>query len=472
LRNSGLLVISSLAFAVAASFAHFPPAFADGVARAGLAGYVAAPDASYGWRQVKSRQLGATEVTELLLNSQTWRGIPWKHQLIVFRPPNVEPATRQAFLFIHGGRWKPEYESDGYGDGLPREARIFARLAGTLRAPVVVLRQVPFQPLFERREDALIAYTFDHYLKTGEADWPLLLPMVKSAARAMDAVQELSRERWPTAIERFTVAGASKRGWTSWLTAAVDSRVASVAPMVIDMLNLPAQIELQRATFGELSEEVRDYADIDLPGRIDTERGRELLALVDPYSYRERIAQPKLILLATNDRYWPLDALKLYWDALPEPKRVLYVPNQGHGVRDFDRLIGSLSALHRYSSGGAGLPALSWRTASQQDRLILKVKSDRRPRKVRAWTATSPTRDFREARWTSHRCKRQGTEYACTVPLQSDRLTATFAEMWFRDPGQPAFPLTTSVCIAGGPRAPASGNAAPESRVAPSPGDC
>ena len=118
---------------------------------------------------------------------------------------------------------------------------------------------MPFQPLFERREDALIAYTFDSYLKTGEEDWPLLLPMVKSATRAMDAVEEIAQRHWQIPIERFTVTGASKRGWTSWLTAAVDSRVAGVAPMVIAMLNMPAQIDLQRTTFGDLSEEIRDY---------------------------------------------------------------------------------------------------------------------------------------------------------------------------------------------------------------------
>ncbi len=281
-----------------------------------LAQYVAKPDASYSWREVGSGHLGGADYVQVILTSQTWRDIPWKHQLIVFRPAKIDAASRQALLFIDGGRWKPEYESTEPGD-LPREAQVFTRLAAAIRAPVAVVRQVPYQPLFDRREDALIAYTFDSYLKSGEADWPLLLPMVKSAARAMDAVQEIARQRWQIPVERFTITGASKRGWTSWLTAAVDPRVASVAPMVIDMLNMRAQIELQRATFGELSEEIRDYEDIDLPGRIDSDLGRKLIAMVDPYSYRANLGQPKLILLGTNDRYWPLDALKLYWNDLP-----------------------------------------------------------------------------------------------------------------------------------------------------------
>jgi PhoPQ-activated pathogenicity-related protein len=410
---------------------------------------VSKPDSSYSWREVSSGRIGSASYVELILTSQTWRDIPWKHQLVVFRPHRIDAASRQAFLFIDGGRWDPEYEN-GQAK-LPREARIFTRLAASLRAPVAVVRQVPFQPLFDRREDALIAYTFDRYLQTGEADWPLLLPMVKSAVRAMDAVQEVALQRWQIPIERFTVAGASKRGWTSWLTAATDSRVASVAPMVIAMLNMPAQIRLQRATFGDLSEEIRDYSDIDLPGRIDSDLGRRLVAMVDPYSYRASLTLPKLILLGTNDRYWPLDALSLYWRDLSEPKRVLYMPNQGHSLRDIDRLIGSLSALHRYSARGDALPRVAWQFASGGDQLELTVQPARKPSHVTAWTASSPTRDFRSARWTSHGCKRSQTGFVCAQPLSRDRYTALYSEVAFKDRREPAFSLSTGVCISGGP---------------------
>ena len=155
--------------------------------------------------------------------------------------------------------------------------------------------------------------------------------------------------------------------------------------------------------------------------------------------------------LGTNDRYWPLDALRLYWDGLPEPKRVLYVPNQGHGVRDLSRLIGGLSALHRYSVHGEQLPALTWSYAAQADRLGVDVQTNRVPRRVLAWTAKSATRDFREARWTSHSCKRRDGKFACSVTRPSEGFVAMYAELWFKDPGYPKFPLATVVCIAGEP---------------------
>jgi PhoPQ-activated pathogenicity-related protein len=416
-----------------------------------LAQYVAKPDSSYSWREVGAGRVGGADYVEAILTSQTWRDIPWKHQLFVFRPAKIDAEPRQALLFIDGGRWKPEYESTDPGEP-PRHARIFTRLADTIRAPVAVVRQVPFQPLWERREDALIAYTFDSYLRTGDPEWPLLMPMAKSATRAMDAVQELVRERWQIPIERFTVTGASKRGWTSWLTAAVDPRVASLAPMVIDMLNMPAQVELQRDTFGDLSEEIQDYSNIGLPGRIDSDLGRKLVDMVDPYSYRGRLSQPKLIVLGTNDRYWPLDALKLYWNDLREPKRVLYVPNQGHSLKDVDRVIAGLTALFRYSARGQPMPELSWSwNASSAGRLELVVQSSRRPRQLLAWRASSPTRDFREARWSQQRCERSGSGFRCAEPLAPDHYSALYAEATFKDRGAPSFSLSTAVCIAGGP---------------------
>ena len=411
-----------------------------------LARYVAAPDASYEWHEVSAGRIGAVEYTELILTSQTWRGMPWKHRLILLRPPKIDPTSSQAFLFVHGGRWKPEYEQ-GYSGKLPSAAPMFARLAEMSRAPLGVLLQVPRQPLFERSEDALIAYTFDRYLETGEADWPLLLPMVKSAVRGMDVMQEFALKRWNRSINSFTIAGASKRGWTSWLTAAVDPRIAGVAPIVIDMLNMPAQIKLQQATFRGLSEQVADYTAIHLPERLNSDLGRNLLATVDPYSYRSRLTQPKLIVLGTNDRYWPLNALNVYWDDLPEPKHVLYIPNQGHSLKQVKRLIASLSAFHRHTASATPLPNLTWDFDPAVRSVALTVQADRRPRDVRLWYANNPTLDFREAAWRSQRCRRESDRHLCKRSIVPAGYTAVFAEVSFRDSGESQYSLSTTVCI-------------------------
>lgn len=412
-----------------------------------LAEYIARPDPSFKWREVASGNLAGAEFVEYLMTSQTWRGVEWKHQLFVLRPTKMTKDTHHGLLFIHGGRWKPEFEGERKDVEPPNEALLFVRLAETIGAPVAIVRQVPFQPLFDRREDALIAYTFEQYLKTGESDWPLLLPMTKSAVRAMDAVQAIVKERWQASIDSFTVTGASKRGWTTWLTAASDQRVMAIAPMVIDVLNMQVQMDHQRATWGEFSDEIADYSTLNLQDQLKTPRGQSLLSIVDPYSYRRMLTQPKLILLSTNDRYWPLDALKNYWPGLPNPKHVLYVPNQGHGLSDPERVITGLSAIHRYSAQGRTLPKTTWSFAIPKDALTIQVKADQSAQRVRIWSARSASKDFRDSPWTSQDCSLAKDGYACSVERGKEGYTAAFAETSFKDEGGPVFSTSTNVCI-------------------------
>src|SRR5439155_6483308 len=113
-----------------------------------------------------------------------------------------------------------------------------------------------------------------------------LLPMTAAALRAMDALGAWSlKSRNP--LGRFVVTGASKRGWTAWLTAATgDPRVIGLAPMVYDNLNIPAQLQHQVQTWHEFSDMISPYVNLELPARIPTPQGQRLLSIVDPYAYR------------------------------------------------------------------------------------------------------------------------------------------------------------------------------------------
>lgn len=418
-----------------------------------LADYVAQEDASFRWTERRQGRLGATRFAELRLVSQTWRGIPWKHQLFVLMPSTAAEGASHGLLFIGGGSWRPELDDPDYQQRLPNEATLLAAVAEQLKSPVAILMQAPHQPILGGRyEDDAIAYTFEQFLRTGEPDWPLLLPMVKSAVRAMDAAQEYARRQWSVEVQTFTVTGASKRGWTTWLTGAVDRRATAIAPMVIDMLNMVPQMKHQVASWGDYSREIDDYTNRGLQQHLTSQAGRTLVRLVDPYAYRQVLTQPKLVLLGTNDRYWPLDAANLYWDGLEGEKHLLYVPNNGHGLKDYTRIIGTLSALHEQAAGGRPLPKLSWSFENGEDRLRLHVASNERPAKVQAWTASSETRDFREARWSSQPAQQNDDGYVFDLALPQQGHSAVFGEAIFEREDAPSLYLSTNVRIVPAPQ--------------------
>jgi PhoPQ-activated pathogenicity-related protein len=420
-----------------------------------LADYVASPDDSFAWVVRRRGETPDGPWAELTLTSQTWQKSPWKHQLFVLKPHKVRDA-RRGLLFIGGGSWKPELEQPPAADeGVPDQASMFAAVAENLGTPVAVLLQVPHQPLNGMREDALISHTFEQFFKTNDASWPLLLPMVKSAVAGMNAVEQFAKDEWSLEIDEFTLTGASKRGWTTWLTAAVDPRVTALAPAVIDTLNMSKQLPHQIASWGKPSEQIHDYTDRGLHMLLLTPRGQQLVRIVDPYHYRTAIVQPKLILLGTNDRYWPLDALNLYWQDLPGKKYVLYVPNQGHGLKDPERTLGTITALHRQAADELKLADLDWQFSDEPGKVRLKVRTSQQPQRVSVWLAESPTRDFRDAKWSSQPMASDGDGHEFVLPLKEDGMQALFGEAVFDTDRAPYF-LSTNVKIYGQPTKPSA----------------
>ncbi len=415
-------------------------------ARADLASYVQKPDESYSWRRVDEPPAEGEDVSaEIYMVSQTWRGIVWKHQMMVVRPPGTEKATH-GLLLITGGGWRDGLESKPM-DKDARERKIILGIAAMARMPVAFVKHVPFQPMFDgKHEDQIISFTFDQFLKTGDEEWPLLLPMTKAAVRALDTFQAFARKTWKLELSEFVVTGGSKRGWTTYLTGAVDPRVKGIAPMVIDVLNMPAQMKHQKETYGGYSEEIEDYTRYDLQERWDSERGRRLLALVDPFSYRKKLTMPKLLVLGTNDRYWTLDALNLYWDDLEGEKYVLYVPNRGHDVNDMFRVIGTASAFASRVAGRLKFPRPTWDLKETDAGLRLVVRSDVKPSQVVAWTTTSPTKDFRNARWTEQTIEPTGDEYVHEMKRPAGGFGAAFGECKYTIDGHTFF-LSTNVRI-------------------------
>jgi len=84
-----------------------------------LLAYVAQKDDAFSWQKVSSDRspLGVT-FHELRLTSQRWKGMVWRHTLLIAQPPKV--ATDLALLVIAGG------ETDSRGD--PQSRLLFPPL--------------------------------------------------------------------------------------------------------------------------------------------------------------------------------------------------------------------------------------------------------------------------------------------------------------------------------------------------------
>lgn len=389
------------------------------IANANLFDYVAKPDESYKWEKLEQRELPFDmQKYDIKLISQTWKDITWDHRISIITPKNVKNPTL-VFLIITGSWSRNDTEEVMYGTAI----------ANGIGAPVAVLYDVPRQPLFGgKREDSLIAYTFTKVLETSDPEWALLLPMTKSAVKAMDALEQIIKQELNTEVKGFVVAGGSKRGWTTWLSSAVDKRVKGICPMVYDNLNLPKQMQHHIDTWGTYSEQIDDYTELNLPQKLADEKGRRLASLIDPYTYRDRIDIPKLIVVGSNDRYWPLDAMNLYFDDLIGEKYILRVPNKGHDVGDPVRIINDAVAFFKKVNEELNFPKLTWNYTSKEDGLEIMIMSDQKPKSVSVWIASSETKDFRNAVWQETKVEPTNSHYIFTLKKPEKGYSAIFGE--------------------------------------------
>lgn len=400
-----------------------------------LESYLERLDPSYGWKIHEQFKEGPVTVYMVELTSQTWMGHVWKHQLTVIVPKKLRSKT--ALMFIDGGssdddgsvRWR-DPRKDGIVLGV-------ARVAVQNRAIVAVLKNVPRQPLYGgKREDALISMTLHNFKNDGNYSWPLLFPMTKSALRAMDAIQELATQQLNKKVDDFVVSGASKRGWTTWLTAASgDPRVKAIAPMVIDILNMPANLNYQLEAYSEYSEEIQDYTDLEIPQTVDSPSGRAITTMIDPYSYRDKLTVPKMIFNGTNDPYWVIDAIKHYLPEIPGENYIHYVPNAGHNLGDGKQAIRALGSFFSYAVKNKPYPKTSWATSVSDGTVLVNVEATKRQLVgVKLWESYSTDRDFRNENWVSTDLGiKKVNQFQAGVKLPEQGYKAFYIDLIYKD---------------------------------------
>ena len=422
--------------------------------------YVDYDDGVFRWEVVSSGESDEAMFYVVDMTSQTWRyedevdDTKWKHRLTIVAPKasparHSETGKRTALLVIGGGsnnREPPE--------GPDERSLALAKATG---AVIVALSNVPYQPLLfadgerPRYEDDLIAHTWNKYMETGDRTWLARWPMVKSAVRAMDATtalfaREFAGER---TIDRFVVAGGSKRGWTTWLTGAIDKRVVAIIPIVIDVVNVIPSMEHHYAAYGFWAPAIGDYVNNGITKKRGTREYEKLISLVDPYFYLDRLKLPKYIINGTGDQFFLPDSSRFYFDQLPGEKYLRYVPNGDHGLGGTDAVESIASYLTTIVTD-APRPRFEW---SFEDDGSIRVVSESKPAEVRLWRATNPERrDFRKERigdaYMSHVLEAgDGGVYVGNVPKPPKGWTAYFVELTYPSFGGIPLKFTTGVRV-------------------------
>jgi PhoPQ-activated pathogenicity-related protein len=421
--------------------------------RTALERYVAAPDPSFGYQLVE-RFPGTGYAAYLFeLTSQRWRierevDRPlWMHWLTIVVPDEI--ATDAALLVVGGGSNGREPPS--------RVNPLLAMAAVATQSVTAELRMVPNQPLTfagetePRAEDAIIAYSWDKYLRTSDEFWPLRLPMTKSVVRAMDVIATFSRGAAAGGVEvgRFVLGGASKRGWTAWTTAAVDRRVAAVIPLVIDMLNIEASFEHHYRAYGFWAPAIAAYQASGIMRWAGTRELAALLAIEDPFAYRDRLTMPKFVINSAGDQYFLPDSSKFYFDALLGEKYLRYVPNTDHSLKGSDAGE-SAFAFYEAIIACRPRPQFSWRFEADGS---IAVDTEIQPISANLWQATNPNaRDFRfEAIGPAYRPSPLEAcgegKYRARVPVAERGWTAYFVELSFASGSRFPFKFTTGVRV-------------------------
>jgi PhoPQ-activated pathogenicity-related protein len=361
--------------------------------------YISRPDSSFEYYDTgvilnRDRWWGKWVGYVLNVTSQTWRSpdevsiSKWTHQLAVIVPDHLR-IRDQALLYLTGGDNVPESALEE-----SREDIILASTMATRTGSITAaMFQIPNQPIVfhtdpiqkQRHEDAVVGYTWlEFFRNTSRAEVLSLLPMTKAGVRGMDTLQHFCDQKGWTSLSQFVVAGASKRGWTTWMVGAVDTRVKAIIPVVMDLLHIQQNLIRHYQSLGGWSFAFSDYFELGLTGYINTPLMSRLGQVIDVATYLPFLDIPKLVIGTTGDEFFLLDDDSLWWNELKTPLKTpvnknqtwrLLIPNAEHTLdTGILTVIEGVSGFYDAILKNAKIPQMEWKTGSTSLTLHLEQK--------------------------------------------------------------------------------------------------
>lgn len=423
-----------------------------------LAKYVYTPDDAFSYEVVNTLPGDGYTTYIVKMVSQVWldksvvKRPEWWHWVTIVVPESVKSNT--GLLLISGGSHKsdqPEKPDD-----------VLVKLAQASNSIVSKIHNVPNQPTEfvgddygPRVEDEIISYGWRQFLEKGadskDAHWLARFPMTKAAVRAMDVITEVtSSDKINNPVNEFVVTGASKRGWTTWTTGAVDERVVAIAPIVIDLLNMVPSFKHHWRAYGRWADAIHDYEYEGIMEWQNSEEYHQLTLQTEPYSFLNDLKIPKLLLWASGDQFFLPDSWQFYWDDLKGEKHLRYVPNSEHSMKETD-VVETLAAFFQMIVAQKERPDFDWEVKNGE--IHIQTNKEFIPESITLWEAHNPNgRNFQvteigRAYEPSNIPISADGKYTIKIDQPEEGYSAFFAELKFPGLGSVPLKLSTGIVV-------------------------
>eukprot|EP00755_Sulcionema_specki_P008352 Sspe_Gene.5884::Locus_1965_Transcript_1_1_Confidence_1.000_Length_1677::g.5884::m.5884 len=264
----------------------------------------------------------------------------------------------------------------------------------------------------------MIAWAWKQYLATQDYEWLPRLPMTKAVMRAMNATQDFVRPLGFD-INGWTVAGASKRGWTTWTVGSVKCdncpKVDAIAPLVPIVPDIVKEMHHQYRAYGGWTFAFTDYYDVNLTAHVDDPIFAAGMKVVDPAFYGDRLKNiPKSVVLSSNDEFMMMEWSNIWWNALPGETHLTIANNAEHSlVTGLPEVIETLSNFVHSVMLGGSRPKWDFTVNTTSGIIEVRIPDSQPHGKVvlrHAKTISTIRRDFR---WVRKATEETGN---CTFP--------------------------------------------------------
>jgi PhoPQ-activated pathogenicity-related protein len=323
--------------------------------------YINKPDSHYKWVDtgVTFNTIFGGKAYVLNVTSQQWldeskgyvltgkngAGTPtsvWTHQVVVIVPKKL--TYRNISMAYLTGNCN---EDPGVPSKTDEDVLVADEITSNTNAVGIVVFQIPNCPYVfpsdpskkHRTEDAVLAWAWHEFLEdpNHSPEWLPRLPMAKAAFQCMRAVEEFTAKQKIAEIEGWFVAGASKRGWTTWMVGSATCEscptILGIAPLVPIVPNLVADMHRQWMAYGGWTFAFSDYIAVNLTLHVDDPVFTKAMEVIDPMYYGDRLARlPKVVVLSSDDEFMMMDQSNIWYDELTGEKHLLIAPNSEHSL--------------------------------------------------------------------------------------------------------------------------------------------